>query len=59
MITELNGKEVVVHLGIFAAFTDSVTGKVVSTNDQWIQVKTKKQLEFIPVTSIKRIILVG
>ena len=59
MLTELHGKEVVVHLGIFATLTDSVSGKVVATNDQWIQVKTKRQLEFISLASVKRIVLVG
>ncbi|MFC5527540.1 DUF6897 domain-containing protein [Rhodanobacter ginsengisoli] len=59
MLTELHGKDVVVHLGIFAGLTDSVKGKVVATNDHWIQVKTKKQLEFIFLASVKRITLAG
>ncbi len=59
MLTELHGKDVVVHLGIFSGFTDSVKGKVVATNEQWIQIKTKKQLEFILLAAVKRITLAG
>jgi len=44
MLTELHGKNVVVHLGTFALLTDSVSGKVVSTSDQWIQIRTKNQV---------------
>jgi hypothetical protein len=59
MLTELHGKDVVVYLGIITGLTDSVKGKVVTINDQWIQIKTKKQLEFIQLTSVKRITLAG
>lgn len=59
MLTELHGKDVVVHLGVLSGLTDSIKGKVVATDDRWIQVKSKKQLEFIPLTSVKRITLIG
>lgn len=59
MLSELSGKDVVVHLGIFEMLTDTVKGTVVATNDQWIQVKNKKKLEFVLVAAIKRITVVG
>lgn len=59
MLTELHGKDVEVHLGILAGFTDSVKGKVITTNERWIQVKSKKRMEFISLASVKRITLAG
>lgn len=56
MLSELHGKDVVVHLGIFA---DAVSGRVLAIDDQWIQVKTKKQVEYVSLASVKRIIVVG
>jgi hypothetical protein len=59
VISDLNGKDVVVHLGILEMLTDTVKGKVVATNDQWIQVKSKKKLEFILLAAIRRITVLG
>ena len=59
MLSELQGKNVVVHLGTLAGLTDSVRGKVVAIGDQWIQVKSKKQVEFILLAAVKRISLAG
>ena len=57
MLNELHGKDVVVHLGIVSGLTDSVRGRVVASDDVWIKVQTKKQLEFIPLAAIKRIVV--
>jgi hypothetical protein len=59
VLNELHGKDGVVHLGVVGGITDSVKGKVMAINDQWIQVKGKRQLEFIPLASIRRITLAG
>ena len=59
MLAELHGKYVVVHLGVVAGFTDTVKGEVVATDDQWIQVRGRKGLEFIPLAAVKRITLAG
>jgi hypothetical protein len=59
VLNELPGKDVVVHLGVVGGITDSIKGKVMAINDQWIQVKGKRQLEFIPLASIRRITLAG
>lgn len=56
MLSELHGKDVEVHLGIFA---DAVSRRVLAIDDQWIQVKTKKQVEYVSLASVKRIIVVG
>lgn len=59
MLSELHGKDVVVHLGAVGGITDTVKGKVVATGDTWLKLEKKKQLEFVSLASIRRITLAG
>lgn len=57
MIEDLVGKTVVIRLNTFGDLSDKITGKVMRVAEPWIEIATKKDIEYVCTYAIKRIIV--
>lgn len=57
MVQELIGKTVDVYINSFSDFGEKIKGKILRVNGSWVEIKTKKKVEYLNITSIKRIIV--
>ncbi len=56
MLEELKGTEVTIQMGSASVVTDAIKGKVIEVGESWIKIQTKKNLEYINLTAVGRII---
>lgn len=57
MLQELVGKTIAIFMPQTSLSEDVVKGEVVKVNDSWIEVKTKKETQYINTNSIKKIVV--
>ena len=57
MLQELVGKTIAIFMPQTSLSEDVVKGEVVKANDSWIEVKTKKETQYINTNSIKKIVV--
>lgn len=55
MLNEINGKNVVIHLGVVAGITDAVKGNVVEVSEAWLKIKTNRNLQLVSLSMVRRI----
>ena len=56
MLEELNGKNVAISLGS-TEFSEVPKGVILEINDSWLKLQTKKNIQFIRIEAIFKIIL--
>ncbi len=57
MLKELVGKTVSIHIPLTSINVDQVKGEILRADDSWIEIKTKKSIEYINTAFIKRIVV--
>ena len=57
MLKELVGKTITIHLPATALDTTQVKGEVVRADDSWIELRTKKNIEYLNTSFVKRIVV--
>ena len=56
MLEELKGKKVAISLGS-TEFSEVPKGIILEINDSWLKLQTKKNIQFIRIESIFKIVL--
>ena len=56
MLQDLKGKNVSISLGS-TEFSESPKGEVLETNDVWLKLQTKKNIQYIRIDAIFKIVL--
>ncbi len=56
MLQELQGKKVSIALGS-TDFSNILKGEVIEIDDSWLKLKTRKELEYIRIDAITRIVV--
>lgn len=57
MLKELVGKTITIHIPTTALDAAQVKGEVLSADDTWLEIKTKKEIEYINTAFVKRIVV--
>ena len=56
MMQELVGKMIEIQILTVSDFTDKIRGELIQTSDQWLEVKTKKRVEYINTNLIIKVL---
>ena len=57
MLKELVGKTISIHISLTSLQPDQIKGEVLRAGDNWIEIKTKRNIEYVNTTFIKRIVV--
>ena len=57
MIRDTQGKKVTIYPTLSGVGNATVKGKVIDMDDNWIQIKGKKEVELVNIHAIKKIIV--
>lgn len=55
MMQELVGKTIEVQILVVSDFTDKIRGELLRASDSWLEIKTKKRIEYVNTTLIKKV----
>lgn len=57
MLDELKSRDVTIQLGTASIVTDAIKGRVLEIGETWLKLQTKKNIEYLQLSSVARIIV--